>query len=203
MWLSRVIAPFAAGLIAVVAAQTSYANPLDRVDEDDQEALEALAVYPEDKREDALEVASEADTLVDIQKLQEGSQDTFKDLLEPYSQDDQEQLFELSRYPDLVEAIARGGPKGGGELERIAKDYPEDARTAAIRQGEGNYKVVARMHALLQDFDRRFGDQIEDLSPRKQEAFRSMLGTPELLSLMAEHTNMTVILGDAFDRNPD
>ena len=80
MWLSRVIAPFAAGLIALAAALPSFANPLDRVDEDDQEALEALVVYPEDKREDALEVATEADILVDIQKLQEDSQDTFKDL---------------------------------------------------------------------------------------------------------------------------
>ena len=202
MWLSRVIAPFAAGLIAVAAAQPSFANPLDRVDEDDQEALEALVVYPEDKREDALEVATEADTLVDIQKLQEDSQDTFKDLLDPYAQEDQEQLFELSRYPDLVESIARGGANSRGELERLSSSYPEDARTAAVRQGSDHYKVVARMHALLEDFDRRFDDQIEDLSPRKQEAFRSMLATPELMSLLAEHTNMTVILGDAFDRNP-
>ncbi|HVH05707.1 MAG TPA: hypothetical protein VNE71_06890, partial [Myxococcota bacterium] len=202
MLLSRVIAPFAAVLLAF-AAQPSLASPLDRVDEDDQEALEALAVYPEDKREDALEVSTEADVLVDIQKLQEDSQDTFKGLLEPYSQDDQEQLFELSRYPDLVEAIARGGPKSGGELERIASSYPEDARKAAVRQGSEHHKVVSRMHALLEDFDRRFDDQIGDLSPRKQEAFRSLLGTPELLSLLAEHTNMTVILGDAFDRNPD
>ena len=69
MWLTRVIAPFAAGMIALAAAHPSFANPLDRVDEDDHEALEALVVYPEDKREDAPEVATEADTLVDIQKL--------------------------------------------------------------------------------------------------------------------------------------
>ena len=202
MLLSRVIAPLAAAVF-VFAAQPTFASPLDRVDEDDQEALEALAVYPEDKREDALEVATEADKLVDLQNLQEDSQDTFKDLLEPYSQDDQEQLFELSRYPDLVESISRGGPKSRGELESLAAKYPEDVRNAAVRQGSDHHKVVSRMHALLSDFDRRFDDLIDDLSPRKQEAFRSMLATPELLSLLAEHTNMTVILGDAFDRNPD
>jgi hypothetical protein len=183
-------------------AGPAAANPLDAIDEDDQEALEALVLYPEDVREQALRVASEPARLKDLQELQEESQDDFRDLLGPYSQDDQEDLFELSRYPDLVEDIARGGPKSRGELERLAADYPEEVRAAAVRQGGERHSVVSRMHALLADFDGRFGDLIEDLPQAQQEAFRAMLRTPELLSLMVEHTDMTVLLGDAYERNP-
>ena len=200
MSFSRVSALLLAALFGLVSPAS--ANPLDSIDEDDREALEAVALYPEDVREHALQVASEPALLIDLQKLQERSQDDFRDLLGPYSQDDQEQLFELSRYPDLVEAIARGGEKSRAELERIAADYPEDVRAAALRQGSEHHKVVSRMHALLADFDGRFGDLIEDLPPARQQAFRGMLRTPELLSLLTEHTAMTVLLGDAFEREP-
>jgi hypothetical protein len=203
MSLSRVSALLLAALFALVsAAQGAFANPLDVIDEDDREALEAVVLYPEDVREQALQVSTEAALLVELQKLQEESQDDFKDLLGPYSQDDQEQLYELSRYPDLVEAIARGGEKGRGELERIASDYPDDVRAAAVKQGSERHRVVSRMHALLADFDGRFNNLIEDLPQVKQQAFRGMLRTPELLSLMTEHTAMTVLLGDAFERDP-
>jgi hypothetical protein len=200
MSFSRVFAPLCAAFLGLVSP--SFANPLDAVDEDDREALEAFAVYPEDVRDQALEVATEPGVLVELQDLQDDSQKTFRDLLDPYAQSDQEQLFELSRYPDLVEAIARGGPKSRGELERIAADYPEEARAAAVRQGGEHHRVVSRMHALLEDFDHRFAQLIEDLSPSKQRAFQAMLRTPELLSLMSEHTQMTVLLGDAFERDP-
>jgi hypothetical protein len=58
------------------------------------------------------------------------------------------------------------------------------------------------MHALLSDFDHRFDELVEDLPTQKQRAFRTLLGTPELLSLMSEHTDMTVLLGDAYERDP-
>jgi hypothetical protein len=203
MSLSRAFALTLASFLGFAqAAAPAAANPLDAIDEDDREALEALAVYPEDVREQALRVATEPATLIELQKLQDRSQETFRDLLGPYSQDDQEQLFELARYPDLVETIATGGAKSRGELERIASGYPDDARAAALRQGSERPNVVARMHALLADFDGRFARLVEDLPAEKQDAFRGMLRTPELLSLLNEHTSMTVLLGDAYERDP-
>jgi hypothetical protein len=200
MSISRVFAPLCAALLGFVSAAS--ANPLDAIHEDDREALEALAVYPEDVRGHALEVATEPGVLVELQDLQDDSQKTFRDLLDPYAQSDQEQLFELSRYPDLVEQIARGGPKSRGELERIAARYPEDVRGAALRQGGARHRVIVRMNALLDDFDDDFDDLVADLPPRKAQAFRALLGTPEVLSLMTEHRELTVLLGDAYDRSP-
>jgi hypothetical protein len=192
-----------AALVALASsALPSAASPLDAIDDADEEALQALALYPEDVRERALVVASEPARVVELQKLQDESRDDFRDLLAPYSQDDQEQLFELSRYPGLVEEIARGGEKSRGELERIAAGHPEDVRAAAVRQGSERHRVVSRMHALLADSERSFDELIEDLPPPKREAFRGMLATPELLSLLSEHMDMTVLLGDAYERDP-
>jgi hypothetical protein len=204
MSLSRVSALLLAALLGLLSpgAKRAGAAVLDDVDEDDREAVEALALYPEDVRENALRAATEPGTLERLQALQTDSQDQFRDLLDPFSQDDQEQLFELSRYPDLIEEIAQGGPKGRAELERIAARYPEDVREAAVRQGSDRHRVVSRMNGLLQDFDARFDGLVDDLSPADRDAFRSLLGTPELLSLLSEHMSMTVVLGEAYGDDP-
>jgi len=200
MSFQRLLAlPFAALL---AAAPAFAADPFDPSDEEDRVAIEALALYPEDVRDHILEASSEADLLNDLEGLQERSKDSFRDLLDPYPQDDQQDLFDLSRYPDLVSAIADGGPKSRGDLERIAARYPEDVRGAALRQGTARHRVIVRMDALLDDFDKRFDDLVADLPPRKAQAFRALLGAPEVLSLMTEHGELTVLLGDAYDRDP-
>jgi hypothetical protein len=187
-------------LVLIAGPGAARANPLDAIS--DRDTLEALALYPEDVRGSALEASTQAATLVELDKLQRDSQDAFRTLLDPYDQDAQQQLFDLSRYPDLVAEIGTGGPKSRSELEAIASRYPETIREAAVRQGTEHRAVVARMHALLADFDGRFNGLVADLPPAKQEAFRSLLATPELLSLLTGHMQTTVLLGDAYDRDP-
>ncbi len=188
--------------LAPLTARGAAASVLEDIDEDDREAVEALALYPEDVRDNALRAATEPGVLERLQALQDDSQDEFRELLDPYSQDDQEQLFELSRYPDLIDDIARGGKKSRSELATIAARYPEDVREAAVRQGSERHHVVSRMSALLEDFDQRFDGLVEDLSPSDRDAFRALLRTPELLSLLSEHMNMTVVLGKAYEDDP-
>ena len=45
-----------------------------------------------------------------------------------------------------------------------------------LRQGGPRHRVIVRMNALLDEFDDRFDDLVADLPPRKQEAFRALLG---------------------------
>ena len=202
MSFQRLLVLSLAALLACVSAPARAADPFGPSDEEDRVAIEALALYPEDIRDHILEASTEADLLQDVESLQERSQRSFRDLLEPYPQDDQQDLFDLSRYPDLVGAIAEGGPKDRGALERIAARYPEDVRASVLRQGGPRYRVIVRMNALLDEFDDRFDDLVADLPPRKAEAFRALLGAPEVLSLLTEHGELTVLLGDTYERDP-
>ncbi|HEX2484385.1 MAG TPA: hypothetical protein VHQ66_03745, partial [Myxococcota bacterium] len=202
MSLLRTLSVSLCALVVAVAAPAFAADPFDPADEEDRVAVEALALYPEDVRNHILEASTETDRVHDLDRLQQRSQADFRELLEPYSENDQQDLFDLSRYPDLVEAIAEGGPKGRSELERIASRYPSDVREAVLRQGGARHRTIVRMNELLDDFDRRFDDLVADLPPRKAEAFRALLGSPEVLSLMTEHDDLTVALGDAYERDP-
>jgi hypothetical protein len=181
----------------------AHADPLAGIAEEDFPALEALSAYPADLRQSLLEASTEAYVLSELGKLQERSRTSFRELLTPYDQAAQEPLFELTRYPALVEEIVDGGPKEVRELEVIAGHYPEDVRAAAVSAGRDHWKVVARIHALLASQQTAFDSVIGELPGRKQEAFRDLLSAPEVLALLGEHTEMAVLLGDAYEREPE
>jgi len=139
----------------------------------------------------------------DVVRQQERSRDRFRQLLSPYERDVQEQLFEITRYPELIAQIVEGGPKSTYELQAIAPLYPEEARAAALAAGSSHWKVVARIDALLRDEATWLEARIAHLPEAKREAFRALVATPELLALLAENTTLAVLLGDAYEREPE
>ncbi|MGI9431706.1 MAG: hypothetical protein ACR2PQ_05815, partial [Myxococcota bacterium] len=189
--------------ILLPVAATTLGEPLSGIADEDLPALEALSLYPEDLRRSILEASTEAHVLGELSARQERSRESFARLLEPYEQETQEQLFQLTRYPTLVAEIVEGGPKNPDELETIAARYPEDALDAALAAGGQNWKLVSRAHALLSSEQTAFGRLVGDLPDEKQSAFLALIDTPEVLALMSENTEMTVLLGDAYERDPD
>jgi len=179
------------------------ADPLGAIPDEDRPTLEALSLYPEDMRRHVLEAATEAHVLAELGARQERSRASFRDLLDPYDQDIQDDLFQLTRYPALVAEIVEGGPKEVRELDVIAARYPEEIREPARSAREEHWKLVARVHALLAGEQAAFQELVADLPDVKQTAFLALLGTPEVLALLSEHTAMTVLLGDAYEREPD
>jgi len=200
-FLSRAVVLILATLLPVAA--TTLGEPLSGIADEDLPALEALSLYPEDLRRSILEASTEAHVLAELSSRQERSRESFSRLLEPYEQETQEQLFQLTRYPSLVAEIVAGGPKSPAELDTIAARYPEDARDAALAAGGQNWKLVSRAHALLSSEQKAFGQLVGELPDEKQSAFLALIDTPEVLALMSENTEMTVLLGDAYERDPD
>lgn len=178
-------------------------NPLGSIAGEDWPTLEALSLYPADVRRHVLEAATEAHVLTELSARQERSRESFRELLAPYDQDIQDELFQLTRYPALVAEIVEGGPKETRELEVIAAHYPEDIRDPARAAGQEHWKLVARAHALLESEQAGFESLVADLPDVKQTAFLALLDTPEVLALLSENTAMTVLLGDAYEREPD
>jgi hypothetical protein len=187
----------------VLTAAPATPTPIGALDEADRAVIETLAVYDEATARYALEAATEADVLSDVAARQEYSRERFQQLLSPYPREVQEQLFEITRYPDLIARIVEGGPKDAAELEAIAALYPEEVRGAALAAGSNNWKVVARIDALLRDEAVWLETRLADLSEVKREAFRALVATPELLALLAENATLAVLLGDAYEREPE
>lgn len=193
------------GLLALglAVAAAAHAAPVGDLDPDEQAVVEALAQYDAPLRAHALVAASEADVLGALVAQQQRSSDTFRRLLEPYDRNTQEDLYELARYPALVSELVEGGAKTQEELDAIAFRYPEAVAQAAARSGVEHWKLIARTDALLREEQAVFEDSIAHLSGVEQDAFRTLLGAPDLLALLAENTGVVVLLGDAYEREPD
>jgi len=185
------------------SAAPAPGTPIGALDEADQAAVEALALYDRTTTRHALQAVTEADVLTDLVRQQERSRERFRQLLAPYPRDLQEQLFEITRYPELIAQIVEGGAKSGDELEAIAAGYPEETRAAALAAGSSHWKVLARIDALLRDEAAWLEARIGDLPEEKRDAFRALVATPELLALLAENTTLAVLLGDAYERDPE
>jgi len=187
----------------LLTAAPAPATPIGALDEADRAAVEALALYDEVTTRHALQAVTEADVLSDVVRQQERSHERFRQLLSPYEREVQEQLFEITRYPELIAQIAEGGPKSTYQLEAIAALYPEEALAAALAAGSSHWKVLARVDALLRDEAAWLEARIAHLPEAKREAFRALVATPELLTLLAENTALAVLLGDAYEREPE
>ena len=187
----------------LLTAAAAPATPIGVLDEADQAAVEALALYDEATTHHALQAVTEADVLSDVVFQQERSRERFRQLLSPYPREVQEQLFEITRYPELIAGIVEGGPKSGYQLKTISAPYPEEARAAALAAGSSHWKVLARIDALLRDESSWLEARIAHLPEAKREAFRALVATPELLALLAENATLTVLLGDAYEREPE
>ena len=187
----------------LLTAAPAPGTPIGALDEADRAAVEALALYDEATTRHALQAVTEADVLSDVVHQQERSSERFRQLLSSYQRDLQEQLFEITRYPELIAQIVEGGPKSSDELEAIAAPYPEEARAAALAAGSSHWKVLARIDALLRDEAAWLEERIAHLPETKREAFRGLVAAPELMALLAENTALAVLLGDAYEREPE
>ncbi len=187
----------------LLTAASAPASPIGALDEADQAAVEALALYDEATARHALQAVTEADVLSDLARQQERSRDHFRQLLSPYERDAQEQLFEITRYPEMIALIVEGGPKSTEELEAIAALYPEEVRVAVLAAGSSHWKVVARIDALLRDETTWLEARVAHLPEVKREAFHALVAAPDLLALLAENAPLAVLLGDAYEREPE
>lgn len=82
---------------------------MQQLSEDEQSAIHAIALYPENQRTTILEAASNPGMLVRMQNIKKRTESQFRELLAGLSEEDQKKLFNLSRYPALIEEICEIG----------------------------------------------------------------------------------------------
>ncbi|HSR41110.1 MAG TPA: DUF3300 domain-containing protein [Longimicrobiales bacterium] len=184
------------------AAQENQAL-LKEMMEENRGAVDALVLYPDSVLHRILEASAHPQLLVRLGVIQEKSSSGFAALAADLPREEQEKLWELSRFPSLVDEIVRGGPKETSELATIAEGYPEEVRPVAIELGSGRYGVVAGLHELRETADAALEALVEPYSFRVREAVRGLLRYPEILSILTDNLEMTVLVGDAYARNPE
>jgi len=174
----------------------------DNLNETDREALDALVLYPADVRQSILVAGTKPELLVRLDRLQKESQGNFEAALQSLDQQDQEAIWELTRYSGLVETMTRSGSPSAAELQRIAAGYEEAIRPSILDQGQRNFNVLAAVNGTQKLAEQGYNDLLVPYPTDVRGAFNQLIGMPEVLEILTSHLNLTVLVSDLYSRDP-
>ena len=121
---------FIASFSEANAQQVSSHTPWTK---EDSAAINALALYPDSVRMEIFTACEYPAIIVNVATLQKNSSAAFADLLSSYSRTKQEDVWNLSRYPNLITRLVEGGKKSKEDIETIIEKTgcsKEDAKKA-------------------------------------------------------------------------
>jgi hypothetical protein len=175
---------------------------LNSLIEEDSAAITALALYPADVRKNILEACTYPEALVRIEALQKNTRASFREMLENYSKEEQQKIWDLSRYPGLIARLTEGGKKSKEEIEKISSDYPEEIRETAVQYGRDYYEILIKVHALNIDSDKAFEGVIREYPEQAKTSLRELMKRPETIDILTSDMKMSVLVGDIYKKRP-
>jgi hypothetical protein len=184
---------------AIAQQQDSKPKHLMR---EDSAAVNALVMYPDTIRLHIFEACEYPAAIVSIASLQKKSSDDFVNLISSYSKNEQEDFWNLTRYPGLISKLAQGGKKSDDQINAILIDYPADIHETALKYGRDYYDQIKKIDEMQAQTDTQFEQIVADYPPETQEALRDIIQFPEIISLLNDHLSLAVRVGDRFRRNP-
>ncbi len=189
--------------ISLPAIAQNQTQPSKHLMREDSAAVNALVMYPDTIRLHIFEACEYPAAIVSIASLQKKTSDDFANFVSGYSKSEQEDFWNLARYPDLISKIAQGEPKTEDQINAILVDYPADIHETAIKYGTDYFDQLQKIDAMQSQTDAQFQQIISDYSPETQQALRDIIQYPEIISLLNDHLSLTVRVGDRFRRNPE
>lgn len=170
---------------------------------EDSAAINALALYPDSVRREIFTACEYPAIIVDVASLQKNSSAAFADLVSSYSKTKQEDVWNLSRYPNLISRLVTGGKKSKEDIETILNDYPAEVHDMALKYGRDEYDLLKKVNDLQINTNEQFNDVISPYPADVQKVFTDLLQMPEVMNLLNDHLSLSVRVGDRYKRNPE
>ncbi|MBK9338387.1 MAG: hypothetical protein IPM98_18330 [Lewinellaceae bacterium] len=188
------------GIISAAYSQTDKALLRDLAREN-QKSIEALALYPEDARLAILEAAKYPEVLIKMQSIREKTSAAFRTLIEDYPRNTQAIFYDLTRYPGLVaDLAARQGNRDA--LRQTLDVLPGDKQSEALGVVERQAGTMSKINDLNRTAQGAYDNLIAGYPAPAQQAFRTLLGLPEVVDILNEDLRFTILVGDVYREDP-
>ena len=174
-----------------------------QINEEEQKSIDALVMYPEETRRAILEVSQHPALLIKMDKLQNQSSEAFQDLLSTYSRETQERIWDLTRYPDLIPQLVALGPDKKTQAKELIKSYPELIHDRAYDTYNKQYTTLAAIESLRLETEGAAQDILALYPTEASSAMQYLLDMPDVLSLLNEHLDLTILMGEVYQEYPD
>ena len=193
------------GLILLINSAVAQEEKelLAQIFEEDREVIDALVLYPKETRLTILETASSPQALIKLKRIQQKTSTEFKALLEQEEKATQQIIWDLTRYPDLVNRLVFEGNKKKKNIEKVLQNYPAIIHERAMEAGQNHYDLLVQIDQLNQSAKGAFETVLNEFSPKVQTGLRELIELPEVLSLLTDNIQLTILVGDLYQKEPD
>lgn len=180
----------------ILAGQKDRISLVD-LSEGERKSIEAVALYPEEIRNAVLEVASHPAVMVKLKRLQESSKVRFQELLQEYSRDKQELIWDLSRFDPLLAEIALSD-RSLQELQNLAQPYPEEVAKQVLALNPEDFILIENVVHLKMEVEEAAFQLIESEDPGLLDQYDILLENPEVLDIMFGEMDLAILVGDLY-----
>ena len=176
---------------------------LKQVIKENQEAVDAIAMYPTETRKIIFEATEYPEVIAKLNAMQKNSQDAFEKLISSFSKEEQEKIWNLTRYDGLISDLVANHNKSEVEINNILVNYPEEIHKTALEERRNNYDLLVQIDKMNKSYNSDFELLLSGYPPEVINAFREMIKMPEVLDLLFDHMQYTVVVGDYYKKNPE
>jgi hypothetical protein len=185
------------------AAQDNSKSLLKQVIQNNQETVDAIAMYPTETRKIIFEATEYPELIVKLNSMQKSSQDAFESLISSFSKDEQEKLWNLTRYDGLISDLVADHKKSVDEINNILVNYPEEIHKTALDEQQNNYDLLVQIDKMNKGYNSDFGLLLSGYSPEVASVFGEMIKMPDVLNMLFDNMQYTVVVGDYYKKNPE
>ena len=177
-------------------------NAIYQLMAEDSSAIQTLASYPELIRNYAFEVSTMPQELVKLNEIQRQSGSQFKSLLSSYPKEEQLKIWNLTRYDGLIDSLILRKMKSGEAMDTLLKYFPKEVYDDALYYTAYHFDLLLNMNKIKRRFNQSLEQLIKQYPPETKTAFRQLLESPEILSLLYTNMLFTVRLGNLYQKKP-
>jgi len=174
----------------------------EKIAQEDDKLLDQFLGLPQETQEAMLKASTHPGILSQLENEQARTSAQFRNLISPYSRKVQEQVYDLTRYPNLLKKLVDDGQLSKGKIKKISKDYPKDIQKAAVEVGHEHYGLLKQIDGLYKTSNQSFDSYLGGLPLSSQTAFRKLLSVPEGLTLLQKNPDFTRAMAVAYEKDP-
>lgn len=201
---SGIVLMFVIGVTGIkCVAQDDGRDLLRQVVKENQEAVDAIAMYPTETRKIIFEATEYPEVIAKLNAMQMNSQGAFEKLISSFSKEEQDKIWNLTRFDGLISDLAADPKKSEDEINNILVNYPEEIRKTALEEGKNHYDLLAQIDKMNKSYNSDFELLLSGYSPEAINTFREMIKMPEVLDILFDHMQYTVVVGDYYKKNPE
>lgn len=193
---------FLVGVLNFTLAQTSDKTLLAELAAEEQEAIDALVLYPAETRQIILEATTYPEALVKMESIHKRSTLAFREIMETLPQNSQEVIWDLTRYPGLIHELAKRKSGSEKSISMVLANYPVVIHKRAKAADENKALPFIVIDELNQSAESAFQTILDEYPIEVQNSLQEIIALPEVLSILTENIRLTLLVGDLYQKDP-